>query len=94
MKLVGDRARIKQQRRFFEAHRGQALSTRVADFQLTAAKHVQVAETLAGIEAIHATQGAGVVQLRLHAEVVEDAGEAIKGRKWLHTERIATLGVR
>jgi hypothetical protein len=66
----------------------------VADFQLASAQHMQIAETFARVEAIYAAQGAGVVQLRLYAEVVEDAGEAIYRRERLHSERIAMLGVR
>ena len=80
VKAVGDGAWIEQQRRLVELHPPrQVTGAGMTELEATAPQHMQEAVSVAGVEMLAAAQHAVVVQLRLDAEVLEDAGEAIDG---------------
>ncbi len=85
VKVVRERARVQQQRGLLEVQRLRHLArARMADRQLAAAQHVQVAMPFARIEVVQTTQRAGVVQARPQAKALQDARQAVEGWGRLH----------
>lgn len=55
------------------------MCTGMRHLQLTSAQDMQIAEAGAGVEVRVAAQNPGVVQLGLHTEAFENAGQAVNG---------------